>query len=79
MTNTKLAGPNVSDNDLVRTKTHVKNVIVLADTTPFKLLYMKHYGLSKDFFNLVKGESKLDVKTRSKKRTKSMLSAKSKN
>merc|ERR1711981_1060622 len=58
---------NASDNDLVRTKTLVKNAIVLIDATPFKLFYIKHYGLSKDFFNLAKGESKHDGKTRSKK------------
>merc|ERR1719333_1159777 len=54
---------NASDNDLVRTKTLVKNAIVLVDATPFKLFYIKRYGLSKDFSNLAKGESKLDGKT----------------
>merc|ERR1712224_896141 len=40
---------NASDNDLLRTKTLVKNAIVQVDATPFKLFYVKHYGLSKDF------------------------------
>merc|ERR1711981_1212541 len=63
---------NASDNDLVRTKTLVKNAIVLIDATPFKLFYVKHYGLSKDFFNLAKGESKLDGNKRSRKAKRKM-------
>merc|ERR1712032_1325594 len=58
---------NASDNDLVRTKTLVKNAIVQIDATPFKLFYVKHYGLAKDFFNQAKGDSKFDDKKRSKK------------
>merc|ERR1712025_65673 len=58
---------NASDNDLLRTKTLVKNAIVQIDATPFKLFYVKHYGLSKDFFNQAKGDSKFDDKARSKK------------
>merc|ERR1712187_805098 len=58
---------NASDNDLVRTKTLVKNAIVQIDATPFKLFYVKHYGLSKDFFNQAKGDSKFDSKKRSRK------------
>merc|ERR1712224_850760 len=58
---------NASDNDLLRTKTLVKNAIVQVDATPFKLFYVKHYGLSKDFFNQTKGDSKFDEKKRSRK------------
>merc|ERR1739848_914673 len=58
---------NASDNDLLRTKTLVKNAIVQVDATPFKLFYIKHYGLSKDFFNQAKGVSKFDDKKRSRK------------
>merc|ERR1712048_211278 len=58
---------NASDNDLVRTKTLVKNAVVQVDATPFKLFYVKHYGLSKDFFNQTKGDSKYDDTTRSRK------------
>eukprot|EP00922_Rhytidocystis_sp_ex-Travisia-forbesii_P020992 GHVS01030807.1.p1 GENE.GHVS01030807.1~~GHVS01030807.1.p1 ORF type:complete len:207 (+),score=31.10 GHVS01030807.1:285-905(+) len=36
---------NASNNELVRTKTLVKNTIVLVDATPFKLWYKQHYGL----------------------------------
>merc|ERR1712037_656984 len=49
---------NASDNDLVRTKTLVKNAVVQIDATPFKLFYVKHYGLSKDFFNQRKSDAK---------------------
>merc|ERR1711937_1052491 len=53
---------NASDNDLVRTKTLVKNAIVQIDATPFKLYYIKHYGLVNDFFNATKGDKKTDSK-----------------
>ena len=33
------------------TRVGVQNAIVQIDATPFKLYYIKHYGLSKDFFN----------------------------
>eukprot|EP00922_Rhytidocystis_sp_ex-Travisia-forbesii_P020989 GHVS01030804.1.p1 GENE.GHVS01030804.1~~GHVS01030804.1.p1 ORF type:complete len:207 (+),score=32.47 GHVS01030804.1:100-720(+) len=36
---------NASNNELVRTKTLVKNAIVMIDATPFKLWYKQHYGL----------------------------------
>lgn len=35
---------NASDNDLVRTKTLVKNCIVTIDSTPFRQWFLKHYG-----------------------------------
>jgi len=35
---------NATNNELVRTKTLVKNAIVLIDATPFKMWYIKHYG-----------------------------------
>merc|ERR1712110_595012 len=34
-----------SDNELVRTKTLVKNTIVQIDAQPFKQWYLKHYGV----------------------------------
>merc|ERR1711862_1035804 len=61
---------NASDNDLVRTKTLVKNAIVQIDATPFKLDYVKHYGLAADFFNAKSGDYKKnanDDKSRSRK------------
>jgi len=37
---------NASNNELVRTKTLVKNAIVQIDATPFKTWYEKFYGIS---------------------------------
>eukprot|EP00940_MAST-03C_sp_MAST-3C-sp2_P000673 g673.t1 len=37
---------NASNNELVRTKTLVKNTIVLVDAAPFKQWYQTHYGIS---------------------------------
>jgi len=37
---------NASNNELVRTKTIVKNCIVLVDATPFKQYYEQHYGIT---------------------------------
>jgi len=36
---------NATNNELVRTKTLVKNSIVEIDTTPFKEWYKIHYGV----------------------------------
>jgi len=36
---------NASNNELVRTKTLVKNAIVQIDATPFKAWYEQHYGV----------------------------------
>merc|ERR1712198_143974 len=36
---------NASNNELVRTKTLVKNCIVLVDATPFRTWYESHYAL----------------------------------
>ena len=36
---------NATNNELVRTKTLVKNAIVLIDANPFKQYYVKHYGV----------------------------------
>merc|ERR1712034_308966 len=35
---------NASNNELVRTKTLVKNAIIQIDATPFKQFYESHYG-----------------------------------
>merc|ERR1711959_624752 len=37
---------NASNNELVRTKTLVKNAIVQIDATPFRQWYETHYGIS---------------------------------
>ena len=36
---------NATNNELVRTKTLVKNTIVVIDATPFRQWYLQHYGL----------------------------------
>jgi len=36
---------NATNNELVRTKTLVKNCIVLLDSNPFRLWYLKHYDI----------------------------------
>jgi small subunit ribosomal protein S8e len=36
---------NATNNELVRTKTIVKNCIVLIDTNPFRQWYLKHYDV----------------------------------
>eukprot|EP00971_Amphidinium_carterae_P046672 919608-Amphidinium_carterae.1 len=36
---------NATSNELVRTKTLVKNAIVQIDAQPFKQWYLKHYGI----------------------------------
>eukprot|EP00736_Rhodelphis_marinus_P006400 Rmarinus@m.7361 len=36
---------NASNNELVRTKTLVKNAIIAVDATPFRQWYMQHYGV----------------------------------
>lgn len=35
---------NASNNELVRTKTLVKNAVVQIDATPFRQWYLQHYG-----------------------------------
>jgi len=45
---------NASNNELVRTKTLVKNCIVQIDATPFRQYYLKHYGID---IGLKKGKS----------------------
>jgi len=39
---------NATSNELVRTKSLVKNCIVSVDATPFKLFLAKHYGIDTD-------------------------------
>jgi small subunit ribosomal protein S8e len=48
---------NASNNELVRTKTLVKNAIVQIDSTPFKAWYEQHYGTK---IGLKKGGKKAD-------------------
>lgn len=45
---------NATNNELVRTKTLVKNCIVKIDATPFRQWYLKHYDVE---LNKKKGEA----------------------
>ena len=38
---------NATNNELVRTKTLVKNAIVRIDATPFRQWYLKHYEIGR--------------------------------
>jgi len=55
---------NASNNELVRTKTLVKNSIILIDATPFRQWYLKHYGteLGKKGKTQAKEGEKVDTK-----------------
>jgi len=59
---------NATSNELVRTKTLVKNAIVSVDAAPFKLWYAKHYGLDLD--KRGKKSKKTDKATKAKKQSK---------
>lgn len=51
---------NATNNELVRTKTLVKNTIILIDATPFKQWYLTHYGV--DVGKKKEGEKVEEVK-----------------
>lgn len=61
---------NASNNELVRTKTLVKNCIITIDATPFKQFYEAHYllplGRRKDKTQLAEGEEDPITKKRGK-------------
>ena len=64
---------NACNNELVRTKTIVKNAIVVIDAAPFKLWYEAHYALPlghKKGTKLSEAEEALINKKRSKKTEK---------
>ncbi|KAL6090899.1 hypothetical protein STEG23_035011 [Scotinomys teguina] len=61
---------NASNNELVRTKTLVKNCFVLIDSTPYRQWYESHYALSlgrKKGAKLTPEEEEILNKKRSKK------------
>lgn len=62
---------NASNNELVRTKTLVKNAIVLIDATPFRQWYESHYilplGRKRDVKNKDGDDNDVLTKKRSKK------------
>lgn len=64
---------NASNNELVRTKTLVKNAIVLIDATPFRQWYESHYILPLGRKRDVKGKDGDDHDVLTKKRSKKQM------
>merc|ERR1719450_1893349 len=58
---------NASNNELVRTKTLVKNAIVQIDATPFRQWYESHYGVLVGKKHLKKKEGEEEKKEETKK------------
>jgi small subunit ribosomal protein S8e len=59
---------NASNNELVRTKTLVKNAIVLVDAHPFKAYYEAHYGVTCGLKkSTAEGQQSIDLSTVSEK------------
>jgi len=58
---------NASNNELVRTKTLVKNAIVQIDATPFRQWYESHYGVPVGKKHLKKKEGEEEKKEETKK------------
>merc|ERR1711990_1158448 len=58
---------NASNNELVRTKTLVKNAIVQIDATPFRQWYERHYGIEISKKKTKKAEAVEDKKEEIKK------------
>ena len=61
---------NASNNELVRTKTLVKNSIIQIDATPFKHWYEQHYGAK---IGVKKGAKKTEEATEEKKQSRHAL------
>jgi len=61
---------NASNNELVRTKTLVKNAIITIDATAFRQWYEQHYGVQVG--KKKKGAEETEKKTSSKKVTKKL-------
>jgi small subunit ribosomal protein S8e len=60
---------NATSNELVRTKTLVKNAIVTVDAAPFKQFWAKHYGIDIDAARKAKKAVKATDKTRKAKKS----------
>lgn len=58
---------NATNNELVRTKTLVKNAIVMIDSNPFREWYKQHYNVE---LNTKKLEEKADAPVEEKKRSR---------
>eukprot|EP00927_Polykrikos_kofoidii_P079315 TRINITY_DN760_c0_g2_i1.p1 TRINITY_DN760_c0_g2~~TRINITY_DN760_c0_g2_i1.p1 ORF type:complete len:208 (+),score=32.01 TRINITY_DN760_c0_g2_i1:74-697(+) len=62
---------NATSNELVRTKTLLKNTIVQIDAQPFKQWYLKRYGL--DLGKKVKGAKKQDESVKDEKASRHVI------
>merc|ERR1711934_283031 len=63
---------NASNNELVRTKTLVKNAIVQIDATPFRQWYEAHYGLEISKKKTKKKDTEGEAEKKKKKVSKSV-------
>jgi len=61
---------NASNNELVRTKTLVKNTVIQVDATPFRQWYEQHYGVK---IGLKKGAKKAAVTEEEQKKSKHII------
>ena len=61
---------NASNNELVRTKTLVKNSIIQVDATPFKHWYEQHYGVK---IGVKRGAKKAEETSEDKKQSRHAL------
>ena len=57
---------NATNNELVRTKTVVKNCIVVIDANPFRQWYLKHYDIELNKKKLEESNKARDEAKRSK-------------
>lgn len=64
---------NATNNELVRTKTLVKNTVVTIDATPFRNWYLQHYGIELGKKKEKKGEEKKDAAAEPAKKSKHTL------
>eukprot|EP00401_Gymnodinium_catenatum_P069696 CAMPEP_0117487164 /NCGR_PEP_ID=MMETSP0784-20121206/15852_1 /TAXON_ID=39447 /ORGANISM="" /LENGTH=155 /DNA_ID=CAMNT_0005281799 /DNA_START=356 /DNA_END=823 /DNA_ORIENTATION=- len=62
---------NATSNELVRTKTLLKNTIVQIDAQPYKQWYLKRYGV--DLGKKTKGKKVEDADEKSEKRSRHVL------
>merc|ERR1712146_691333 len=69
---------NASNNELVRTKTLVKNAIIQIDATPFRNWYLKHYGLAKEYLAGAKGAEATVADVKRSKKAQSKMDARQK-
>eukprot|EP00285_Hemiselmis_virescens_P006865 CAMPEP_0173389114 /NCGR_PEP_ID=MMETSP1356-20130122/11262_1 /TAXON_ID=77927 ORGANISM="Hemiselmis virescens, Strain PCC157" /NCGR_SAMPLE_ID=MMETSP1356 /ASSEMBLY_ACC=CAM_ASM_000847 /LENGTH=205 /DNA_ID=CAMNT_0014346183 /DNA_START=42 /DNA_END=659 /DNA_ORIENTATION=+ len=69
---------NSTNNELVRTKTLVKNAVVSIDATPFRQWYMQHYGVElgrKAAEEVTKLSKKVEKKHEGRKKVAGVLDA----